>query len=110
GGGTVGGGIGTNHKFPGYASQWDQMAYRDVDVGTATSLTVRFRFRTNMSTGFGTVGSTRTGWFDKDPLPVTANAAAAGNFISSTDAGTSAPVDSFMVYVGAPVNDAACLY
>jgi len=109
-GGTTGGGIGTNHKFPGYASQWDQMAYRDINMGASTSLTVRFRFRTNMSTGIGTAAATRTGWFDKDPLPVTVGGAAAGNFISSTAAGTSAPIDSFMVYVGAPVNDAATLY
>ena len=109
-GGSVGGGTGTNHKFPGYASQWDQMAYRDINMGASTSLTVRFRFRTNMSTGIGTAAATRTGWFDKDPLPVTVGGAAAGNFISSTTAGTSAPVDSFMVYVGAPVNDAGTLY
>ena len=29
----------------------------------------------------------------------------AGNFISSSDAGSGAPIDSFMVYVGAPVAD-----
>jgi hypothetical protein len=33
-----------------------------------------------------------------------------GNFISSSAAGVNAPQDSFMVYVGAPVNDAACVY
>jgi hypothetical protein len=109
-GGTTGGGIGTNHKFPGYASQWDQMAFHDINMGASTSLTVRFRYRTNMSTGIGTAAATRTGWFDKDPLPVTVGGAAAGNFISSTTAGTSAPIDSFMVYVGAPVNDAGTLY
>ncbi len=109
-GGTVGGGTGTNIQFPGYCSQWDQMAYRDVDVTGASTLKLRFRFRTNLSTGFGTTEATRTGWFDKDPLQVTANGAAAGNFISSSAAGTNAPIDSFMVYVGAPVNDAACLY
>lgn len=76
-GGTTGGGIGTNHKFPGYASQWDQMAYRDINMGASTSLTVRFRYRTNMSTGIGTAAATRTGWFDKDPLTVNV-----GNFIS----------------------------
>jgi len=109
-GGTTGGGIGTNKKFPGYASQWDQMAFRDVDMGASTTLKLRFRYRTNMSTGMGTTASTRTGWFDKDPLQVTPSGAAAGNFISSSAAGTNAPIDSFMVYVGAPVNDAACLY
>ena len=109
-GGTSGGGIGTNQKFPGYASQWDQMAYRDLDVGSASTITLRFRYRTNLSTGIGTGSSTRTGWFDKDPLPATPNGAAAGNFISSSAAGVNAPQDSFMVYVGAPVNDASCLY
>jgi len=109
-GGTTGGGIATNHKFPGYASQWDQMAYRDINMGASTSLTVRFRFRTNMSTGRGTAAATQTGWFDKDPLPVTPGGAANGNFISSSASGTNAPIDSFMVYVGAPVNDAATLY
>ncbi|MEO5616986.1 MAG: FlgD immunoglobulin-like domain containing protein [Candidatus Eisenbacteria bacterium] len=105
-GGTVGGGIGTNHLFPGYGSQWDQLAYRDLDVSGATTIRVKFRFRTNMSTGRGTAANTRTGWFDKDPLEVTANGAAAGNFISSSAAGdANAPIDSFMVYIGAPVND-----
>jgi hypothetical protein len=33
-----------------------------------------------------------------------------GNFISSSAGGVNAPQDSFMVYVGAPVNDAACVY
>src|ERR1041385_4464612 len=57
-----------------------------------------------MSTSIGTAASTRTGWFHGDPLAVTA-----GNFISSSAAGANAPQDSFMVYVGAPVNDAACV-
>ncbi len=105
GGGTTGGGTGTNQKYPGYGSQWDQMAYRDLEVGEAATLTLRFRYRTNMSTGRGTASNTRTGWFDKDPLQVTPNGAAAGNFISSSAAGNDAPIDSFMVYVGAPVRD-----
>src|SRR5437867_12716071 len=58
-----------------------------------------------MSTSIGTTASTRTGWFHGDPLAVTS-----GNFISSSAAGANAPQDSFMVYVGAPVNDAACVY
>src|SRR5215831_10454997 len=93
------GGIGTDQKFPGYGSQWDQLAYRDLDVTGKPSVTLRFKFRTNMSTGFGTAPATRTGWFDKDPL----NHLAPNNFISSSAAGTAAPIDSFMVYVGAPV-------
>ncbi len=106
GGGTANGGIGTNQLFPGYGSQWDQMAYRDIDVTGASTISVRFRFRTNMSTGRGTAANTRSGWFDKDPLEVTLGGAAAGNFISSSAAGdANAPIDSFMVYIGAPVAD-----
>ncbi|HTO91005.1 MAG TPA: hypothetical protein VMJ70_07730, partial [Candidatus Sulfotelmatobacter sp.] len=93
------GGIGTNQLFPGYGSQWDQLAYHDLDVTGHASVTLRFKFRTNMSTGYGNLAATRVGWFDKDPL----NHLAPNNFISSSAAGTSAPIDSFMVYVGAPV-------
>ncbi|HTO89896.1 MAG TPA: hypothetical protein VMJ70_02085, partial [Candidatus Sulfotelmatobacter sp.] len=93
------GGIGTNQKFPGYGSQWDQLAYHDLDVTGKPSVTLRFKFRTNMSTGYGTANATRTGWFDKDPL----NHLAPNNFISSSAAGSAAPIDSFMVYVGAAV-------
>jgi hypothetical protein len=96
----------TSHKFPGYAGQWDQMLFRDVDIGDTTlapsgaNVSVSFSYRTRMSTGKNTIATTRTGWFDKDPLAVVA-----GNFISSTDAGNGAPIDSFMVYVGRPVAD-----
>src|SRR5262249_28033153 len=62
-------------------------------------------YRTRMSTQINTTASTRTGWFHGDPLAVVS-----GNFISSSTAGANAPQDSFMVYVGAPVNDAACVY
>jgi hypothetical protein len=42
--------------------------------------------------------TSRDGWFDKDPLTVNA-----GNFISASAAGNGGqPIDSFMVYVGAP--------
>jgi hypothetical protein len=108
GGGAAGFGRGTFHKFPGYASQWDQMAYRDIDVTGASTIDVRFRFRTTMSTGRGTTAATRTGWFDKDPYQVTTAGAAAGNFISSSAAGdVNCPIDSFMVYLGRPVDDVA---
>jgi hypothetical protein len=50
-----------------------------------------------MGTFFDTAPATRTGWFHGDPLAVTT-----GNFISSTDAGANAPIDSFNVYVGVP--------
>jgi len=96
---------GTANNFPGYPDQIDQMLYRDVVVPAGQGLTVSFKYRTRMSTSIGTTASTRTGWFNGDPLAVTA-----GNFISSSAAGSSAPQDSFMVYAGAPVNDAACVY
>jgi hypothetical protein len=95
----------TRYRFPGYADQWDQMLYRDIDISGANgsaNLSVSFRYRTRMSTGKGINPSSRTGWFDKDPLTVNA-----GNFVSSSAAGLGAPIDSFMVYVGAPVADTA---
>src|SRR5690348_1781944 len=97
------GGTGTNHDLPGYVGQMDQMLYRDVAIAPGQSLTLSFNYRTRLSTSITTTASTRTGWFDKDPLAVTS-----GNFISSSAAGTNAPADSFMVYVGSPVNDASC--
>jgi hypothetical protein len=95
----------TSYRFPGYADQWDQMLYRDIDITSASgsaNVSVSFRYRTRMSTGRGINPTTRTGWFDKDPLTVVA-----GNFISSSDAIDGAPIDSFMVYVGCPVADTA---
>jgi hypothetical protein len=93
----------TRYRFPGYGDQWDQMLYRDVDIASASAganVAVTFSYRTRMSTGKGVSPTLRTGWFDKDPLAVVA-----GNFISSSDAGLDAPIDSFMVYVGLPVVD-----
>jgi hypothetical protein len=100
----------TNYRFPGYTDQWDQMLYRDVDIGSTTAypngsnVSVSFRYRTRMSTGKAVSLTTRTGWFDKDPLTVSQGGPLA-NFISSTAAGNGAPIDSFMVYIGAPVAD-----
>jgi len=94
-----------SRNFPGYLNQMDQMLYRDVVVPPGQALSISFLYRTRMSTQIGTTASTRTGWFHGDPLAVVA-----GNFISSSAAGTSAPQDSFMVYVGAPVDDAACVH
>ena len=96
---------GNVNRFPGYVDQMDQMLYRDIAITSSQALTVSFSYRTRMSTSIGTTASTRTGWFHGDPLAVTN-----GNFISSSAAGANAPQDSFMVYVGAPVNDAACVY
>ncbi|MFM7231271.1 MAG: FlgD immunoglobulin-like domain containing protein [bacterium] len=100
---TTGGGSG--NRFPGYPDQIDQMLYRDIAITSSQSLTVSFLYRTRMSTSFSTTAASRTGWFHGDPLAVTA-----GNFISSTAAGAAAPQDSFMVYVGAPVDDNAVQY
>jgi hypothetical protein len=102
---TPGPGAGSPQQFPGYVDQADQMLYRDIAISPAQSLTVSFKYRTRMSTSIFTSPATRTGWFHGDPLAVTS-----GNFISSSAAGANAPQDSFMVYVGAPVNDAACVY
>jgi len=101
----TGAGGGSPNRFPGYPDQIDQMLYRDIAITSTQSLTVSFLYRTRMSTAIGTAAATRTGWFHGDPLAVTA-----GNFISSSAAGANAPQDSFMVYVGAPVNDAAAVY
>ena len=95
------GGTGVNSNFPGYANHMDQMLYRDIAATPGQSLSIGFSYRTYLSTGVITTASTRTGWFDKDPLAVTA-----GNFISATAAGAAAPIDSFMVYIGSPANDA----
>jgi hypothetical protein len=102
--GIVAGG-GSGHNFPGYPDQIDQLLYRDLAMTPSQSLSVSFKYRTRMSTSIGTSAATRTGWFHGDPLAVTA-----GNFVSSSAAGVNAPKDSFMVYVGAPVDDAACVY
>ena len=100
---------GNDQGFPGYGSQMDQMLYRDIDLSSAppsASLTIRFKFRSVMSKDATTAASNRTGWFDSDPLGVTAGTTnpQKSNFISSSDAGDAlAPRDSFMVYLGAGV-------
>ena len=103
---------GTDHNFPGYGSQMDQMLYRDVQLAEGDGLTISFNFSTNMSTLKNTSTGVRAGWFDKDPISnaqigvgASATPSSDGNFISSDAAGANAPCDSFMVYVGAPVND-----
>src|SRR5258705_6267114 len=71
GGGTVGGGVGTNKKFPGYPSQMDQMLYRDVQMtSSGATLTLNFNYQTAMSTLTTTTLLTRTGWFQFDPTKV----------------------------------------
>jgi hypothetical protein len=106
----------TQHLFPGYADQWDQMLYRDVRVATGGSLTVSFLYKTAMSTGTNSAEASCTGWFDKDPLSNQqgGTGVAASNFISaSAYLGVDpriGPVDSFMVYVGVPTDPLLCQY
>ena len=96
---------GTDKNFPGYGSQWDQMLYRDVALADGQGLSLTFAFRTELSTGRDLTSNTRVGWYDKDPIRDAATHDA--NFISSTEAGFGAPMDSFMVYVGVPVEPVA---
>jgi hypothetical protein len=104
---------GSDKAFPGYGGRMDQLLYRDIAVGSATSLHIRFRYRTNMSTGIATANTTRVGWFQHDPLTVSTGLPAPPpallnvanpNFIRSDPSGGAppAPADSFMVYIGAP--------
>ncbi len=97
---------GTDKKFPGYASQMDQLLYKDIVVSGApadSGVTVYFSYATRMSTQHGINLRTRTGWFFGDPLGKPA--VNDGNFISCEANGTlDCPVDSFEVYIGAPVD------
>jgi hypothetical protein len=89
----------TQKNFPGYANQWDQMLYRDVRVADGGNVSVAFKYQTYMSTGLDNTSNRCTGWFQYDPLYV-----GSPNFISSTGAGKTQPIDSFMVYVGVPTD------
>src|SRR5262245_17443297 len=102
---------GSDHVFPGYGSQMDQMLYRDVQLAGGDGLTISFNYATNMSLGKITAHNFQGGWFDKDPIsPAQTGPLGAptsdGNYISAVVAGANQPCDSFMVYIGAPVNDA----
>jgi len=99
---------GTDKKYPGYAGQMDQMLYRDVDVTGATNISVSFKYRTSMSTGFGTANTSRTGWFVHDPLAVITGGSNP-NFIQNNSSVAAPPVDSLMVYVGAPADGSVLL-
>ena len=94
-------------NYPGYGSQWDQILYRDFTADGAGNVTVSFDYRTALSTFKANDGvGNAYGYYLGDPLKVPA--LNDGNFISASDAGAAnAPRDSFMVYVGSPVNDAA---
>lgn len=94
--------------LPGYFNKMDQLLYRDIDMSGygGGGLDISFDFRTNMSTNKWTTDRFRTGWYEGDGL--SQNAPTPGNFVSAeadNGAGPSsaAPIDSFQVYIGAPV-------
>ena len=107
--GTVAGGAGTTARLlPGYIGNMDQMLYKNVDMSTYNNagMSVRFTWRTDMSTGKDTNAGFRTGWFEGDGL--SGNNPTPGNFISAEAAGQGAPndeapIDSLQLYIGAPV-------
>ena len=104
GSGFYSGGLAT--YFPGYIGDMDQMLYRDVDMSgyTGAGVAVRFKWRTNMSTGKDTDPAFRTGWHEGDGL--SQNQFTPGNFISAeagVPANAAAPIDSLQLYIGAPV-------
>jgi hypothetical protein len=95
--------LGSDENFPGFGSQWDQILYRDVTLGANDNLTISFKAMYALSRTRGGSATQRAGYFWKDPRKnVVAND---GNYISATDAEVTngGPVDSFTVYVGAPV-------
>ncbi len=90
--------------FPGYIGDMDQMLYRNVDLSAYAGggITVRFKWRTDMSTGKDTDPRYRTGWHEGDEL--SQNQYTPGNFISAEAGGNAlAPIDSLQLYIGAPV-------
>jgi FlgD Ig-like domain len=103
---------GTDNNFPGYGAQWDQMMYRDVTFAANASgnVTISFKYTTNMSLGQSGNHAGQAGWFDKDPLKQAA--VGDGNYrsVNALNLVGQSLVDSFMVYIGAPVDDANCQY
>jgi hypothetical protein len=96
---------GSDNQYPGYGSQWDQIMYRDFVIADGAGMTLAFDYQTSLSTGKAAdPNGNLYGWYQWDPLKVPA--LNDGNFISGSDAGAAAaPRDSFMVYIGTPVND-----
>jgi hypothetical protein len=95
-------GLGTSRQFPGYAGLWDQMLYTDVPAPTGGNpLKLQFKLQTAMSTGKLT-GSTQRGWFVNDTY-----SSSGANFISAAQNPAGAPIDSFQVYVGRPIEPVA---
>ncbi len=79
------GGVGTEPEWPGFASMWDQMLYKDFP--SAGSGTVAFKVRTDMSNAIDPLAA-GSGWFNPDPTDIL-------NLVRD-------PADSVMVYVGSP--------
>src|SRR5262245_39925625 len=89
--------------------------FKDFTADGSGNVTVQFDYRTGLTTNKANDANANAyGYYLLDPLkvPVLND----GNFISGSDAGpngpggtppTNSPRDSFMVYVGSPVNDAA---
>lgn len=85
--------------YPGYASQWDQLMYRDFAYQTDSPGTVSFLYRAELDsvpTGDpGTSPNDGGGWFTPDPF-------SSVNLVCKANSGGIEPVDSFEVWVGAP--------
>src|SRR5262245_12662817 len=98
--------LGTDTNYPGYGSQWDQLLYQDLSLSSNADLHVSFAYATHMSRGRLALMTQRIGYFYMDPTKPVPLSGGDGNFISAADAEATqqVPVDSFMVYVGLPVN------
>jgi hypothetical protein len=82
----------TSH-YPGYASQWDQLLYRDFPYDPQSPGTVAFDYRAELDS-VASADPGGAGWFTPDPSSMS-------NFVYGTTTATE-PVDSFEVWVGAP--------
>jgi hypothetical protein len=101
-------GTGIRRVMPGFVSRWDQMLYRDVRVAEGQSLTLSFLYQNKTGPELATTIDACTGWFNLDPMSLTEGTlpypSLPVNFISSYNTGRTAPIDSFMVYVGVPTD------
>jgi len=92
--GVIGDGVNnTQHAFPGFMNQWDQMLYRDVRVADGGALSVSFRYETFLDPRTNSAAASCKGWFDRDPLSMTegpprgpgpANFVSASNYLGSS--------------------------
>jgi flagellar hook capping protein FlgD len=91
--GDIFGDIRPQSHFPGYASQWDQLLYRDFPYDPQSPGTVTFDYRAELDS-IVVPDPGGAGWFTPDPSSMS-------NFVYGTTTATE-PVDSFEVWVGAP--------